>query len=97
MEAMRQSWTDDRLDDLRDNVTEFRAETKAEFAGVRAEMRHEFAAVRLEMRDEFAAVRLEMRAGFDSLNERFDRMQQTMIAFSGLVIAALISLIATQL
>lgn len=39
MEAMRQSWTDDRLDDLRNDLNEFRAETKVEFAAVREEMR----------------------------------------------------------
>ncbi len=36
---MRQSWTDDRLDDLRNDLNEFRAETKVEFAAVREEMR----------------------------------------------------------
>jgi hypothetical protein len=90
MEAMRQSWTDDRLDDLRDTVHEFRAETKVEFAAVRS-----------EMRDGFAEQRTDSKAGFDAINERFDRMQQTLIAsliaFSGLVTAALIGLVATQL
>ena len=69
MEAMRQSWTDDRLDDLRGDLNEFRVETKTEFAAVRAEftavrseMRSEFAAVRDEMKGEFAAVRAEMGA-----------------------------------
>ncbi len=104
MHLMRESWTDDRLDDLRNDVSEFRAETKAEFAAVqdeftavRKEMGSEFAAVRKEMGDEFKAVRAEMKAGFDGIHERFDRFQQTMIGFSGLVIAALIGLIATQL
>lgn len=90
---MRQSWTDDRLDDLKDNVSEFRAETKAEFAAVRTEMRDEFAAVRTEMRDGFGGVRAELR----DVNARFDRLQQTMIASSGLIVAALVGLIATQL
>ena len=74
MEAMRQSWTDDRLDDLRDDLNEFRAETKTEFAAVRTEfaavreeMRIEFAAVRAEMKAEFAAVRGEMQAEFRAL------------------------------
>ena len=108
MEAMRQSWTDDRLDDLQTTVNGFRAETKAEFAAVRVEMREEFRAVRAElrseMREESAALRAEMRTGFaemkagiDVVHERFDRMQQTMIASSSLMIVALIGLIATQL
>jgi len=38
MEAMRQSWTDERLDDLRDTVVGLRAENQAEFRALRAEM-----------------------------------------------------------
>jgi len=41
------------------------------------------------------AERLEER--FDRIDERFDAMQRTMIQLGGLVIAALLGLIATQL
>jgi hypothetical protein len=101
METMRESWTDERLDDLRDGIAEFRRETKDEFAAVRLEMRDEFAAVRLEMREEFRAVRGELQEGFGALNERFDAMQRTMIQVGGGMAAAfgaaLVGLIATQL
>lgn len=79
METVREQWTDQRLDDLKDEV-----------GTLRAEMRDEFRAVRTEMKDEFRAMRTEMKAGFDSLH-------RTMIQFGGLLIAALVGLIATQL
>ena len=51
MEAMRDAWTDERLDDLNHRVD-----------GGFKEMREEFRALRLESRTEFAAVRSEMAA-----------------------------------
>jgi hypothetical protein len=105
MEAMRESWTDDRMDNLNGKVD-----------GLRLEMRTEFKEVRGEMKEEFAAVRGEMKAGFDKVDERFDRtderfakglerieerldtrlikIYQTTIWFCGIVLAALISVIA---
>ena len=86
---MRESWTDDRLDDLNGKVD----------------------ALRLEMRTEFKAVRGEMKAGFDKIDGRFDKIDerfekmderllqiyQTMVAFCGVAMAALIGFIATQI
>jgi hypothetical protein len=51
MEAVRDAWTDDRLDDLNHRVDE----------GFK-EMREEFRAIRLESKTEFAAMRSEMAA-----------------------------------
>lgn len=90
MEAMRESWTDDRLDDLNGKVDAFRLETRTEFKAVRA-----------EMKEEFKAVRGEMKAGFDRIDERFDALQRTLLQISGGVIATLIAgfagVVATQL
>jgi hypothetical protein len=82
MEAMRESWTDDRMDlnakvdalhlEMRTEFKAIRGEMKEEFAAVRSEMREEFKAVRSEMKDEFKAVRAEMKEGFDRMEERFD-------------------------
>ena len=83
---MRQSWTDDRLDDLKDNLNEFREETKSEFA-----------AVRNETGAEFRALRAEMTASFGQINQRFDRLLQAMIGFGGVMIASLVGFIARQL
>jgi hypothetical protein len=116
MEAMRESWTDDRLDDLNGKVDVLHLEMRTEFKAVRGEMREEFATVRGEMKEEFAAVRSEMKAGFDKVEERFNssderfakglerieerldtrliQIYQTMIWFCGIVLAALIGVIA---
>jgi tetrahydromethanopterin S-methyltransferase subunit G len=106
MEAMRQSWTDDRLDDLNGKVdvlwvemrTEFRAvraEMKEEFTAVRAEMKEEFTAVRTEMREEFTAVRTEMKSEFRAMNERFDKVDDRLYAMQRLMVQAYGGLFAT--
>lgn len=72
MEAVRESWTDERLDDLN-------AKVDRGFERIEADLR----AQRLETRTEFVAVRGEMKAGFDRMearfektDERFDRMSE---------------------
>jgi hypothetical protein len=110
MEAMRESWTDDRLDDLNGKVDALRLEMRTEFKAVRGEMKEEFKAVRGEMKEEFAAVRGEMRDGFDKIGKQFDKIDvrfqamdaqligiyRTMVVFCGTAMAALIGFIATQ-
>jgi hypothetical protein len=76
MEAMRQSWTDDRLDDLNGKVDSLRLETRTEFKASRGEMKEEFAAVRAEMREGFAEIRSEMREGFGRIDQRFDKADE---------------------
>jgi hypothetical protein len=68
MEAMRQGWTDERLDDLNRRVD-------TGFSRIDADIR-------------------ELRT---DMNARFDSLQRTMLQTSGLVVAALIGVIATQL
>lgn len=58
MDAVRESWTDERLDDLKAEVSSLRTE----FGELRRETRAEFSAVRGEMRAEFSAVRGEIAA-----------------------------------
>lgn len=48
MEAVRDAWTDARLDDLNHRVDEGFKEVTNEFRALRLEMRTEFAAVRAE-------------------------------------------------
>jgi hypothetical protein len=71
MQTMRESWTDERLDDLNGHIREGFGRTDADLRAQRAEsialrkdMNGEFAAVRAEMKAEFAAVRAEMKAEF---------------------------------
>ncbi len=104
---MRESWTDDRLDDLNGKVDALRVEMKTEFAAVRGEMRGGFDKIdkrfdkidkRFEKADE-RFERFEMRSDerFEAMMDRLYSMQRLMIQFCGGALAALIGLIATQI
>jgi hypothetical protein len=94
MEAVRDKWTDERLDDMSAVMADgfnrtdadlraLRSDMTSEFAAVRSEMRSEFAAVRSEMKSEFAAVRSEMRSEFaasrSAMNSRFEATQRLIV------------------
>jgi hypothetical protein len=90
MEAMRQSRSDDRLDDLSSRVnTGFD--------------RVDLSIARLDAKIDASTTELrqEMKMGFDQINARFDAMQQTMLrassALIGVFAASGAGLIATQL
>jgi hypothetical protein len=93
MESMRESWTDRRLDDLNDKVDRIDVDVRAH---------------RVETRTEFATLREETKSGFDRVDARFERMDERMddrfdalhrllLQISGLIVTALIGLIASQL
>ena len=63
----RESWTDERLDDLSKRVDDGFKEMRAEFGLVRSEMREEIGLMRSEMREEFGLVRSEMREEIGSV------------------------------
>jgi hypothetical protein len=77
----KDSWTDDRLDDLNSKVGKVDERVQAGFAdsrgdirAIRTETRDEFRAIRTETRDEFRAVRTEVGDEFRAL--RADMNQQ---------------------
>ncbi len=86
METVRESWTDERLDDLKECVSDLGRRIDAGFA---------------ESRIEAASIRREMKEGFQAADARFDALQRTIIQVGGgmaaAFCAALIGLIATQL
>ncbi len=88
MESMRESWTDKRLDDLNGKVDRG-------FERVDTDLH----ALRVETRTEFTGLRGEMKVGFERMEERFDErfdaLHRLMIQFCGLMLAALVGLIAT--
>jgi peptidoglycan hydrolase CwlO-like protein len=92
---VREAWTDERLDDLAKGVGEVRAEVR--------EMRKEVAHVREELgelRAEIKGLKATMDARFDAIDARLDDALRTMqigFGLTGVVLAALIGLIATQL
>ncbi len=94
---MRESWTDERLDDLKEGVSDLGRRVDAGFAEGRREIRQEAASIRKEMKEGFQAV----DARFNSVDARFDALQRTIIQVGGgmaaAFFAALIGLIATQL
>lgn len=77
---MRESWTDERLDDMRTEVRDLRAEVRDGFKGVDGE---------------FARLRTEMKAGFDRVDDKFNSLQRMLIWFSGSLSVSLIGLLAT--
>jgi hypothetical protein len=97
METVRESWTDERLDDLKEGVGDLGRRMDAGFAESRMELKHEAASIRKEMKEGFQAVDTR----FSSIDARFDALQRTIIQVGGgmaaAFFAALIGLIATQL
>jgi uncharacterized membrane-anchored protein len=90
METMRESWTDERMDDLSQRMDRG-------FDQVRAEMNRGFERADKDMRHGFNQVDEEMRDLRAEMNTRFDALQQTMILAAAGVIASLVGLVATQL
>lgn len=89
---VREAWTDERLDDLKERMNTGFLEVKGEIREVKGELR----AMRAELKAEIAEVarrldQLDARTDerFDKLNARFDRLTYTLIA-------ALIGLLATH-
>jgi hypothetical protein len=76
MEAMRESWTDERLDD-------FRGETARRFDMLERRVDEGFNRVDVDMRREFTAVRSEMNERFAGLGDRLAAMHRLMIQFCG--------------
>ncbi len=57
----RETWTDERLDDLKQAVTEGFADNRGELRAIRTDMREELSAMRTDMREELSAMRTDMR------------------------------------
>jgi len=96
MEAMRESWTDDRLDDLNGKVDALRVEIKTEFVAARGEIDKRFDKV--DERFDKVDRRFEkMDERFQGMDERLLQIYQTMVAFCGVAMAALVGFIAAQI
>jgi hypothetical protein len=93
MEAMREAWTDDRLDDLNRKVDEGFRRVDADLRGLRGEM----AALRTETKADIHELHSEMNGRFDGIDRRIDALRRTTILSNAGVISALIGVIATQL
>lgn len=89
---MRESWTDDRLDDLTGKVDALRLEMRTEFKAIRGEMKAGFE--KLDRRFEEFEIRGDER--FEAMMDRLYFMQRMMFQLCGGGLVALIGFIATQ-
>lgn len=87
MEAMREAWTDDRLDDLANrmdrgfdrvdaDIRELRTETKSEFALVRGEICERFDKIEGQFSSRFDQQKDETDSRFDKVDSRFDQQKR---------------------
>jgi hypothetical protein len=83
MEAMREAWTDDRLDDLANRMDRGFDRVDKDVRELRAETKSEFALLRGEMCERFDKV----DARFERVNDRLDSIQRT-IAFGAVAMSA---------
>jgi tetrahydromethanopterin S-methyltransferase subunit G len=93
MYKMREAWTDERMDDFRDEVNRRFDDVDKRFDDVDKR----FDKVDAEFRD----LRMEMNTRFDRIDARFDGLQRTMLQIAGGTIGTLIAgfaaVVATQL
>lgn len=95
----RETWTDERLDDLTKHMDEGFREVRAEMRQQREEIGKVKGEVG-EVREELGKLRAEVNGLGKRMDERFDSLNRTLqMAFSliGLVLAGLMGLIGTQL
>jgi DNA anti-recombination protein RmuC len=106
MEAMREAWTDERLDDLTTRVDEgfrelrkdlrsFRGEVRIDSSSIRSEMKADSNSLRAEMRADSnslrAELKAEMEARFDKVDTRFDRLERRFERRFDAIFAALVT------
>ena len=89
MYGVRESWTDERLDDFSRHVDQRFDAVDAEIHDLRTEMNARFEKVDLRFE--------KIDARFERLDARFEALHRLMLQSSVFVIVALIGLIATQL
>jgi tetrahydromethanopterin S-methyltransferase subunit G len=97
MQAVREKWTDERLDDLNERVSEGFARVDREIRDLRGEMNVRFDAMDARMDARFRAV----NARFEKIDDRFDALHKLLIRAAGGAIGVLVTigagLVATQL
>ncbi|MCW2989399.1 MAG: hypothetical protein JWM24_2337 [Solirubrobacterales bacterium] len=85
MEAMREAWTDERLDDLTKRVDEGFRESREDLRSFRIEVKTDFASLRGEMDTRFEKADTAIGMRFDKVDTRFDKANTEIDArFDGL-------------
>jgi len=98
---VRDKWTDERLDDLNERVSEGFRRVDDEFRALRGEMNSRFDAMDAKFEAKFDAMDAKFEARFDAMDARFDAMQKLIVQVGGGLIGAFltatVALVATQL
>ena len=81
MEAVRESWTDERMDDLKEQVVELNRHMDVRFES---------------METRFASLETRMDSRFEAVEARIDSSQRTMIQLLGIMFATIVGLISVQ-
>jgi hypothetical protein len=92
----RETWTDERLDDLNRKVDNGFKEMREEFHALRGETKGEFQAIRAEMKGEFQGVRAEMKGDFQSLRGEIAKLNHNLMQLTwGLIGTMLVGFLGT--
>lgn len=90
----RETWTDQRLDDLSKRVDDGFARIDGDIRELRAQVKAQGDSLRKEIKSQSDGLRAEMNAQGDSLraemNARFDAANRNLIAFAVAIVAAVI-------
>ncbi|HEX5609320.1 MAG TPA: hypothetical protein VFX45_04410 [Solirubrobacterales bacterium] len=71
---VRETWTDERLDDLANRVDEGFRESRADLRQFRQEVRSDIGSLRTGMDRRFSEAKAEVDARLDKVDARFDRI-----------------------
>ncbi|WP_440867700.1 coiled-coil domain-containing protein [Symbiopectobacterium purcellii] len=83
--------------EVKREIADVRKDLSAEIADVRKDLSAEIADVRKDLSAEIADVRKDMTAGFDKINDKFEKLGMQMTIRLGLMVAAAVSIIAAIL
>lgn len=104
MQTMRDSWTDERLDDLREEVRDGFLKVDERFEKVDGRFREvdrRFEHMEHRIDEKFEAAKYRSDKQFEAMMDRFDRkfdaLYLLIFRFGGAAILALVGLIVTQL
>ena len=100
MKTMRESWTDERLDDGFDRVSADIQSLRQEMGAMRVELRQEIGSVRVDLRQEIGSVREELREGIGSvrgeigsLRDGLDGLRNIMIYVGGAMVVGMLGVL----
>jgi DNA anti-recombination protein RmuC len=86
----RETWTDERLDDLNGKVSDGFARLDADIRELRAELKTQAESLRKEIKSQGDGLRSEMSALQSEMNSRFEAANRNLIGVAVAIVAAII-------